>query len=217
MNTENRALVVLNGDFTKTMDILRSSTYKYILAVDGAANILLDNAIKPDAIVGDMDSIRSDILVAAKEMGINVDKRDDQESTDFDKAMRHLQEKNILRIDVIGHRGFRLDHELSVYDVVVAHAPLFSIRLIDEIGDGIILHGLSDFSINNKKDHLCSLFPLNPCVNVTLRGFKWSFKRKNLEIGHFISSSNVITEDRATVSLHQGVLLVYLHHRISNH
>ncbi|MDE0967936.1 MAG: thiamine diphosphokinase [Octadecabacter sp.] len=88
---------------------------KTIVCADGGAEHALRAQLKPVAVIGDMDSITyaarqafSDVLHLIKE----------QDSTDFDKALRHIVAPLILGG---GFSGARLDHELGSITVLVRH------------------------------------------------------------------------------------------------
>ncbi len=84
------------------------------VAADGGAAALVDSGRVPDAVIGDFDSIGpryeaqipSDRLFPIRE----------QDSTDFDKALRNIRAPLILGV---GFLGGRLDHQLAVFNAMV--------------------------------------------------------------------------------------------------
>lgn len=66
------------------------------ICADGGANRVFDalpkSAAPPDAILGDLDSIRQDVRQAYVRNGVPVtDLSDDQDSTDLDKCIQHVR------------------------------------------------------------------------------------------------------------------------------
>ena len=53
----NKILLVLNGSFNKNFLVQIAKNYSFILAADGGANKCLKAGIKPNIVVGDLDSI----------------------------------------------------------------------------------------------------------------------------------------------------------------
>jgi len=70
--------------------------------------------VTPDAIIGDMDSIRSDIDESVTTVSIA-----EQNSTDLEKALRSIDAPLLLGI---GFLGGRLDHTLAAMHALVAAA-----------------------------------------------------------------------------------------------
>jgi thiamine pyrophosphokinase len=70
----------------------------YKVCADGGANHIRDKfpstIAPPDAIVGDLDSIRTDVRGAYSEMGIPIiDLSADQETTDLEKCVHHIRQQ----------------------------------------------------------------------------------------------------------------------------
>ncbi len=207
-----RALVVLNGqDCLENIAIDNWRKYKYLLAVDGALDMLLKSGISPHAVTGDFDSVTKSSLDQFKKSGGITDYRQEQESTDFEKALIHCLEKDINAVDVIGYKGDRFDHEIAVLDAIVKYSERLDIQLIDKTAVGRILSSGSTLEVEGKEKHLCSMLPLIFCTGVTTSGLKWNLENRDLSLGNLISCSNEIIESPATISLSSGVLLVYIH------
>jgi hypothetical protein len=70
----------------------------YRVCADGGANHIRDtlpsNNVAPDAIVGDLDSIRADVRQAYTKVGVPlVDLSSDQDSTDLEKCVDHIRHR----------------------------------------------------------------------------------------------------------------------------
>lgn len=84
-----------------------------LVAADGGADRALALGQEPVAVIGDMDSISA---AARARLGPAVHEVAEQDSTDFDKALRHIEAPFVL---VLGCLGGRVDHELAVLSVLV--------------------------------------------------------------------------------------------------
>lgn len=87
------------------------------VAADSGADRLLAAGIEPHAVIGDFDSI-SDAAIAALPPEI-LHRIADQDTTDFDKALRAIAAPLVL---AIGFTGARMDHGLAVLNALVRHA-----------------------------------------------------------------------------------------------
>jgi len=85
---------------------------KTVVCADGGANHALWAELKPAAVIGDMDSISD---AARDAFGDVLHPIAEQESTDLDKALRHIDAPLVLGV---GFSGARLDHELGSMTVL---------------------------------------------------------------------------------------------------
>lgn len=87
-----------------------------LVAADGGADAALRTGHIPDAVIGDMDSIspsaRSQIPTHQQHV------ISEQDSTDFEKCLRHIKARVIL---AVGFLGGRLDHQLAACTALVRH------------------------------------------------------------------------------------------------
>lgn len=89
-----------------------------LVAADGGADRLLRLGHAPEAVIGDFDSLSDSARAAlgpARLFPIA-----EQETTDFDKALRHIAAPFVVGV---GFAGARLDHGLAVFSTLVRHAP----------------------------------------------------------------------------------------------
>ena len=99
----------------------------YVCCADGGANRahdLLGADRAPDAVVGDLDSARADVLAAYEKKGCAVHRVEDQDANDLSKALAHVGRRwdaagvsdGVVR--VAGAFGDRFDHELAAVDAL---------------------------------------------------------------------------------------------------
>lgn len=88
-----------------------------LVAADGGADAALENGYKPDAVIGDFDSL-SDATrsrLPAERLHLIAE----QETTDFEKALQRIVAPLVV---AIGFTGARLDHELAAMNTIVRHS-----------------------------------------------------------------------------------------------
>lgn len=108
------AITLLGGadigpdDLTVTL-----SHAKRLVAIDGGGDTALQAGLRPDAVIGDMDSLSPAGQQALHDV---LHRIDEQETTDFDKALRHIAAPLVL---AVGVTGGRYDHELAMMNVLL--------------------------------------------------------------------------------------------------
>jgi thiamine pyrophosphokinase len=88
-----------------------------LVAADGGAERAREAGLRPDAVIGDMDSVRPETLAALPPETVH--RIDEQDSTDFDKALRNVDAPLVI---AVGFTGMRMDHQLAVFNTMVRRA-----------------------------------------------------------------------------------------------
>jgi len=99
-------IIIANGDFLIREIIIEAIAGKTIVALDGAANKLVQLGIKPDVILGDFDSITE----LSDNSGITIVPARDQNETDLVKGIHYCDTEGASQIDIICAMGGRMDH-----------------------------------------------------------------------------------------------------------
>lgn len=87
-----------------------------LVAADGGAAVCMAAGELPDAVIGDLDSIPPDILKRLPKDRVH--RIEEQDSTDFDKALRNISAPLVIGV---GMTGARVDHHLAAFNVLVRH------------------------------------------------------------------------------------------------
>ena len=102
------------------------STTSVLVAADGGAAPIVSNGHQPDAVIGDFDSIPPKVV---NNLPPDILHRiEEQNSTDFDKALRNIDAPVTVAAGVMGGR---LDHQLAALHVLTAHPDRACIVLHD--------------------------------------------------------------------------------------
>ena len=83
-----------------------------LIAADGGAQLCLDEGLRPSTVIGDLDSLKD--LSGLPEDAIR--HIPEQDTTDFDKALRSIEAPLILGA---GFTGLRMDHYLACLNTLV--------------------------------------------------------------------------------------------------
>lgn len=136
---------------------------KTVVCADGGADTALWAELDPAAIIGDLDSISD---TARRTFGDVVHHVAEQDSTDFDKALRHIEAPLVLGV---GFTGARLDHELGSMNVLVRHPERRCILIGSET---IVMVCPPVLALDLPMDSAVSLFPMGD-VGCDSTGLQW--------------------------------------------
>jgi thiamine pyrophosphokinase len=170
-----------------------------IIAADGAANSLAIKGIVPDMIVGDLDSVRPDLLIDGKFMEVN-----DQNSSDFEKALNYLSNNNLLPTIILGINGGYMDHILNNINIFVQTNSIFFGKDIV----GLVLNGHHTFNlaIGTK----LSVFGIPRCC-ITTNGLKWNLNMAELTFPGFNSCFNRTASENISIDMINGIALLIVY------
>jgi len=201
-----RILIVANGAWPKDFKIEEKITeYDVLLALDGAADRMVEADIVPAAIIGDLDSIDKTTLEHCKANGTLVIHTPNQEQSDVAKGL-HWAEKTYPneQIDIIGIEIGRYDHNLAAY------SALFECKTSARI----LMDGWSALRVNSIPNHIqvrkgaiVSLIPFGKVTGVSLQGCEYSLENASMTTGTQ-GVSNKAIDATIVVSVQSGDLLL---------
>ena len=119
LDSQKKAVLIIDGEFPvnkKLIDKIKSSNM--IIAVDGAANTLIDNGIIPNVAVGDFDSIDS----SSKDNIATIVHMKNQNKTDLEKTLDWCIDHNYLCLSIFGISGKSEDHFLGNFFIINEYA-----------------------------------------------------------------------------------------------
>lgn len=153
-----------------------------LVAADGGALHCQAAGLMPDAVIGDMDSLEN-LEGVASELFHPIE---EQDSTDFDKALRNIDAPLVLGV---GFTGARLDHQLAVYNVLVRHPDRPCIILSDT---DIAFLCPPVLRLDLSEGTRVSLFPMG-LVEGASHGLKWPINGLTFTPDGRIGTSNEAT------------------------
>ncbi|MCB1331274.1 MAG: thiamine diphosphokinase [Maritimibacter sp.] len=175
-----------------------------LVACDGAAAAALAAGAVPDRVIGDLDSLDAETRAALDPA--TVFHLEEQDSTDFDKALRTTEAPLILGA---GFMGGRLDHELACYNALVRQAEKRCI-LVGEID--ICFHAPGPIRLALAPGTRVSLFPM-AAVEVDGTGLEWPLDRLALAPWGRVGTSNRAVAEAVEIAPSGPGLLVILPRR----
>lgn len=155
-----------------------------VIAADSGANLALAHNILPDAVIGDFDSVSNETLAALPESVLY--KIEEQDSTDFDKALRSISAPLIL---AVGFTGARLDHQLAAMNTLVARPDQRCVILSEHEAVFVCPPRLN---LSLEVGTAFSLFPMGQ-VTGNSNGLKWSIDGLEFSPDNRIGTSNEVS------------------------
>lgn len=194
-----KSILCLNGDLPEAAFFINISLP--IIAADGAANKLVKIGIKPQMVIGDLDSLHEE-----HKDKLPLHFHYDQNYCDFEKSLAYLAQQHLLPTIIVGVNGGCLDHVLNNINHfidtnnLIYAPPVYGLTIKEQT--------IKTFSLSfNTK---LSLFGI-PHAKVTTEGLKWNLKKSLLTFPGKNSCFNRSTHEEVTITVHEGSVIVFIY------
>ncbi|MBK9125602.1 MAG: thiamine diphosphokinase [Chloroflexi bacterium] len=207
------ALVFANGELRTGPTVhrwLNLIDRPLVLAADGGAHIAAAYELRPDAIIGDMDSVAPALLSELEGQGMQIIRHPpEKDETDLELALKEAAARDCDPIIIIGGTGGRLDQSLAnVYLLALPELAGRTVRMVAGYEEVLLLRPGSHTLHGNPGDTV-SLLPVGgPAYGVRTSGLAYPLRSETLEFGPARGISNEMLADSAHISLEHGWLLV---------
>lgn len=215
-----RIVIVSGGHIEDAFAVkwIKEHQYEYMIAVDRGMEFFHRNGLTPDLIVGDFDSVSSEVLDfyrgSTETQMITLNPIKDDTDTEF--AIHKAMEKGATSITLLGATGSRLDHVLGnieLLGIALDHQTKDGSKVQMDIIDSHNRIYMIDKSMKLRKDEsfgsYVSLLSVTPEVKgLSLTGFKYPLHNHTLKKFTSLGISNEIVESVATIEFMEGILLV---------
>ncbi len=179
-----------------------------VLAADGGANHLARIGVRPDAVVGDLDSIRPEVRAWVGDGRLVP--HEDQEHTDLHKTLLYAFDRaGATVVRILAATGGGLDHAVENLGLLARWARRGEIEAWDS--DGRILPVTSRTSLTARPGGRISLLPVGRCAAVWTEGLRWRLDGEPLDLLERTGVSNEAVAARVEVRVEGGCLLVFQH------
>ncbi|MCW1950778.1 MAG: thiamine diphosphokinase [Octadecabacter sp.] len=169
-----------------------------VVAADGGADHAFAAGLTPEAVIGDMDSISGAARDAFQDVLHPIA---EQNSTDFDKALRHIDAPVVLGL---GFLGERFDHSLAALHVLLKYRA----RPVVLIGDqDVVFICPPKIALTLPVGMRISLMPITPS-RVDTDGLKWDVLDGAMSMNDFIGSSNEVAKPLVTICATGGLAIL---------
>ncbi len=190
----------------------QSENAKWV-GVDRGVAALLEKSIEPWTAFGDFDSVNEEEWTMIKEKVPNLHKyQAEKDATDLEIALNWAVEKNPDSIKIFGATGGRLDHFMGNIQLLMQSEVLKSgikVEMIDN-QNTLYLSTPGTYHVEEMANRkYISFVPMTGSVeNLTLQGFKYPLKNRNIFRGSALCISNELIQSSGTFSFTNGILMV---------
>lgn len=197
------------GDYDKLKKEIERSDF--IICADGGIDNLLKLNIKPDLVLGDLDSTSETGLNYIKEKAIKVNLFPSiKDDTDTALAVEYLLDKEFDEITLMGVTGTRLDHTMA--NILLLNTLLEKGVKGKIIDDNNIIQLIDDeLMVEYKENSYVSIIPITEDgIIVSLEGFYYNLCKEKIEFASSYGISNKIIKDYGKIKIHSGKALVFI-------
>ncbi|GAB4392943.1 MAG: thiamine diphosphokinase [Gammaproteobacteria bacterium] len=198
-------LIIADGDYQSPQLIKTLMLNKTVIALDGSYSRLKNLDIKPDIVLGDMDTLQVDLQELSKIT--KVIKLPDQNTTDLQKAIIYCDQHNAEQIDIVCALGGRVDHTLVNLRVlrkyyrkqrsIILHTDTQQMQFVRD--QKITIHG--------KIGDYCAIMAF-PQGQFSSHGLKYDVINFPLEFGESESACNQLASTQALLNIQGDALLI---------
>lgn len=171
----------------------------------------------PDAIHGDLDSLRDDVRDYYTAQGVEVSQNRSVENTDFGKTMQKISSRipttALQEVVILGTLGGRVDQGLRMLHDLIAEEtshPNLRLWLFSESSISFILKSRYSLIRGLQSGELFTenvgLIPIYGPAIISTVGLEWDVKDWETHIGGRVSSSNHIKADEVHVETNAPIL-----------
>ena len=205
--------IILNGEvnnYKETKYIIENQGYDYIICCDGGANHTYNMDIVPQYIIGDLDSIKEEVLEYYKHKNVVFKKfPTKKDETDMELGIYLAKTLRAKRIDFIGALGGRIDHTIANINILSYIKSMnIECNILSE-NESIHLIRNEKIEIQGNKDEIISIIPVEgDAKKVTLRELEYPLNKYNMKYGIPLGISNVMKSKKCTIEVEDGSLLI---------
>ncbi len=204
-----RTVIIANGE-RPTQDTVHRwlRPGDRLVCADGGARHALTLGLRPQVVVGDMDSLDEPAQAQLKALGARlVVHPAAKDETDLELALLLALQEGATELVVLGGLGGRLDQLIA--NVLLLTLPQLegvSARIVDGRQQAFIIRG--EATIHGRPGDVLSLIPLGgDAQGILTEGLLYPLRDETLRPGPARGVSNVFTAQTARVTLRRGALL----------
>jgi thiamine pyrophosphokinase len=177
-----------------------------VLAADAGADRLMAVDVRPEIVIGDLDSTSLTAL-----SGLDIRLAEDQETTDCDKLLALAAELGHGSITLASVEGDRPDHFVATLHSAAKSA--LDVRIAFRRSIGWVLRDGARKVLNAGVGRQVSLLPLSECRGVHFEGVAWPLADSPLEPLGQTSISNRSAADVISIVIESGVALLVVEYK----
>lgn len=212
---KHKNVVIITGGTVRdefVLSELANIENPYIIGADAGVRFLYRHKIIPDYIVGDFDSLETEIVEYYKNE-TNVPIREFnpvKDASDTEIAFRMAVERNPEQIYLFGATGTRLDHVMAnIQTLKIALDVGVSAFIMDETNKIRLIDGETHLKKEDAFGTYFSVFPLGGAVeNFSIQGAKYPLTNHTLVPYDSLCVSNQIQDEEVKIRFPKGIVIL---------
>jgi len=175
-----------------------------IICCDGSAESLLKAGYIPEAIVGDMDTLKKGI---ARRFSDRIYRDKSQETNDLTKAVKWCVKRGFKDIIILGATGKREDHTIGNISLLAEYVKDADVVMVTDTG--IIRPFRESCYVTSYPGQQVSIFSIDPANEITSKGLKFPLKNRKTE-NWWVATLNEAVGKSFSLEFNSGPVIVYL-------
>ncbi len=202
-----KCIILANGKPPKKslITFFKKKSFDTLICADGGADSALKMRLRPDVIIGDLDSISTKALKEYSSVS-KIIRLKRQNDTDVEKCLQYAISKNFYEALLVGVTGNRLDHTFCNLGIVLKFFPPINLSLIAE--NSFLKPYKGNVTIKTTPDETISLYGFNSKTKITSKGLKYHLKDIALPFGERESTSNIAKGEKVELKISGGIIFV---------
>lgn len=208
-----RALVVLGGCAPGAAFLRKMAAESdFLLCADSGLDAAIAADVRPDAVIGDFDSARPESIAYMERENLpHIVYPAIKDDTDGMACARYLLERRPEEVVFVGAGGGRIDHWMANFQLLI-YLEKNGIRARAEQEDMTAWAVHDRLTVRGTPGQLLSVLQMTEELQLSLSGLFYPLDHCDVEFGHPLGVSNVLTEPAAQIVVHKGWALVLHFH-----
>lgn len=203
-------IIFTNGEYKNKFfyeNYIKKTKPDYLICADGGANFAKELKLKPNIIIGDMDSITAETKEHYKAVQFETHPKKKDE-TDTELAMTHAIKIGADKVTVFGGLGSRMDHSLANIYLLKRFIDVdIEAEMVNENNQIRLLGKTTE--LNFPIGTIVSILPIGGDVTgLTITGFEYPITAGEMSVDKPYGISNVVNRNSQQISFEQGLLMV---------
>jgi len=198
------AVILANGNFPVheiPLGYLKST--EHLICCDGSAENLIKAGMEPEAIVGDLDSLKPELK---ERFSDRLYQDGDQDTNDLTKAVKWCKGKGYGEIVILGATGKREDHAIGNISLLIEYSKEIKVIMVTDTGK--ITPFLKSCTVTGFPGQQVSIFSIDPESEITSSGLKYELRDLKLK-NWWTATLNELIGESFTLTFTRGQVLVY--------
>ena len=202
-----KCIILANGKppQIQIMKHLQEIGYSTLYCADGGANSAMKLKLKPQYIIGDLDSVHPSTLKYYKKSSTII-KISRQNDTDVEKCLKHVIKKKFDEAMLTGVTGDRLDHTFCNLGIVLKFFNKINVSIVAE--NSLLTALTGNHVISSYEKETISIYGFDNQTKITSNGLKYPLNKTSLQFGLKESTSNVSTGNKIELKVVGGIIFL---------